>query len=521
MRSISIMQIKEIVRLKYQFNQSVRTIADSVGCSKSTVANVLESCKTHKFDYESIKQHNDDQLHQIFYPNEKIESDMILPDWKKVDDEINARGSRKNIKFLYRKCFFNGETDASCSYFYQKYREWKETSNGYIYSPIDRKPGQNLYIDWVGPTVNCVRNSVTGELKTAYFFITTLGLSSYPFCLACEHMSQSYWNEAHIKALKWYGGVSECWVPDNTKTAVISRKCYDIQLNKLYREMGRFYDVAIIPARVRSPRDKGSAEQFVREAETWILEKVKDHGFFNSFKELNKYIYELTRELASNIDPDKKIKVSREEIFLKYDKPYLLPLPANDYDVYDLKIGTISNTYAALYKGCEYTVPYKYAFKPYELHARHNLIEIYINHIRVATHQKANANIHRVSCDGHMPKKDYYYKLFNNMNSSDYKNIAFEIGPNTLEVIEHWLSKYDKPQQGYKMCFSIINLKEKHTPDIVEAACKRALKTNTVTAKDILDIVCNKLYLVPDDDNNYDSMFRAPIIHENLRGQYK
>jgi hypothetical protein len=242
------MLIKEIVRLKYQFNQSVRAIADSVGCSKSTVANVLESCKTHQFDYESIKQHNDEELHQIFYPSEKVESDMILPDWEKVDDEINARGSRKNIKFLYSKCFFNGETDASRSYFYQKYREWKETSNGYIYSPIDRKPGQNLYIDWVGPTVDCVRNPDTGNLRTAYFFITTLGLSSYPFCLACEHMSQSYWNEAHIKALKWYGGISECWVPDNTKTAVISRNCYDIKLNRLYREMGRFYDVAIIPA---------------------------------------------------------------------------------------------------------------------------------------------------------------------------------------------------------------------------------------------------------------------------------
>ncbi len=35
------MLIKEIIRLKFQFNQSVRAIADSVGCSKSTVANVL------------------------------------------------------------------------------------------------------------------------------------------------------------------------------------------------------------------------------------------------------------------------------------------------------------------------------------------------------------------------------------------------------------------------------------------------------------------------------------------------
>jgi len=193
--------------------------------------------------------------------------------------------------------------------------------------------------------------------------------------------------------------------------------------------------------------------------------------------------------LARYIDSDKKIKVSREDIFLQYDKPYLLPLPANDYDIYDLKIGTISNTYTAEYKGCEYTVPYKYAFKPYELHARHNLIEIYINHKRVATHQKATSGIYRVASDDHMPKKDYYYKVFNNMDKSDYRNKASKIGPNTLHIINHWLGKYDKPQQGYKMCFSIINLTDTHLPSIVEASCKRALKTDTVTAKEILNII--------------------------------
>lgn len=146
-------------------------------------------------------------------------------------------------------------------------------------------------------------------------------------------MSQSYWNKAHVKALKWYGGISECWVPDNTKTAVISRKCYDIQLNPLYQEMARFYDDAIIPARVRAPKDKGSVEQFVGEAETWILEKIKDKGVFNSFNELNNFIFKETKELARKVDSDKKIKVSREEIFLKYDKPHLLPLPADDYEI--------------------------------------------------------------------------------------------------------------------------------------------------------------------------------------------
>lgn len=519
MRSTQISMIKEIIRLKFEFNLSTRAIARSVGCSKSSVANILRICRIHELNYDSIAKYNDYEMQQLFFPKELDSSEIILPNWKEIDEEINARGSKKNIKFMYAKCVSNNETNSSRSYFYEKYRKWKKDSKAYVYSPIERKPGQNLYIDWVGPTIDCVRDYKTGKLKTAYFFVTTLGLSSYPFCIACEHMSQSYWNEAHVKALKWYGGISECWVPDNTKTAVISRKCYDIQLNPLYQEMARFYDVAIIPARVRAPKDKGSVEQFVGEAETWILEKIKDKGVFNSFNELNNFIFKETKELARKVDSDKKIKVSREEIFLKYDKPHLLPLPANDYEIYDLKTGTISNTYAATYKGCEYTVPYQYASKPYELHARHNLIEIYINHKRVATHQKALKGITRISCDTHMPKKDLKFKLQSRMESKDYRDKALQIGPSTLEVIEYWLNKYDKPQQGYKMCFSIINLIERHNVDIVEAACKRAIVTNTLLAKEISNIIKTKCYLIPND--NIPVINNEPIIHENLRGEYK
>lgn len=54
MRSTQISMIKEIIRLKFEFNLSTRAIARSVGCSKSSVANILRICRIHELNYDPL-----------------------------------------------------------------------------------------------------------------------------------------------------------------------------------------------------------------------------------------------------------------------------------------------------------------------------------------------------------------------------------------------------------------------------------------------------------------------------------
>ena len=50
-------------------------------------------------------------------------------------------------------------------------------------------------------------------------------------------------------------------VPDNLRSAV-SKPCrYEPKLNPSYSELADHYNVAVIPARVRKPRDKAKAEE--------------------------------------------------------------------------------------------------------------------------------------------------------------------------------------------------------------------------------------------------------------------
>ncbi|MGD6729797.1 MAG: hypothetical protein ACPKMZ_01880 [Pleomorphochaeta sp.] len=56
MKSSLISMIKEIIRLKFEFNLSTHEIARRVEFSKSSVANILKICRIHELNYDSIAE---------------------------------------------------------------------------------------------------------------------------------------------------------------------------------------------------------------------------------------------------------------------------------------------------------------------------------------------------------------------------------------------------------------------------------------------------------------------------------
>ena len=76
--------------------------------------------------------------------------------------------------------------------------------------------------------------------------------------------------------------MSRILVPDNTQTAVIhNNDWYNQELNTIYHEMAEHYNTAIIPARVRAPKDKPNAEGSVGVISTWITAALRNEQFFS------------------------------------------------------------------------------------------------------------------------------------------------------------------------------------------------------------------------------------------------
>ena len=50
-------------------------------------------------------------------------------------------------------------------------------------------------------------------------------------------------------------------------------------VNRSYQELAEYYGTAIVPTRIRKPKDKSAAEASVDYAETWIIAALRDRKF--------------------------------------------------------------------------------------------------------------------------------------------------------------------------------------------------------------------------------------------------
>lgn len=193
---------------------------------------------------------------------------------------------------------------------------------------INHKPGEIMQVDWAGDVAYVV-NTDTGELIPAYVFVSSLPYSGYSYVEAFFSMEQESWINAHVNSFKYYGGITRIIQCDNLKTGVNKHTRNEVVLNKSYQEMAEHYGTAIIPCRVRKPKDKAHAEGTVGIISTYILAAIRNQQFL-SLTELNEAIKERL-ELFNN-KPFQKKEGSRLTAFLE-EKLFLLPLPQRQFEL--------------------------------------------------------------------------------------------------------------------------------------------------------------------------------------------
>ena len=146
------------------------------------------------------------------------------------------------------------------------------------------------------------------------------------------------------------------------------------------------YGVAVIPARVRKPKDKALVETTVGWLETWLLGWLKDQKFF-SFAELNQAI---SKRLAALVKrPFQKREGTRLSNFIQYDQSCLRPLPFKEFEIADMVIKRVPDNYHIEYHGHYYSVPFKYFSQMVTIRATGRTIEIFdVNRVRIVTPKK-------------------------------------------------------------------------------------------------------------------------------------
>jgi hypothetical protein len=106
--------------------------------------------------------------------------------------------------------------------------------------------------------------------------------------------------------------------------------------------MAEHYGAAVIPTRVRRPRDKAKVEAGVQVVENWVIAPLRKRQFFG-IEEINQAVWERLEEL--NGREMKHLGRSRRELFGQLDKPALKPLPSRAYELAEWKRAKVSIDY--------------------------------------------------------------------------------------------------------------------------------------------------------------------------------
>ena len=114
--------------------------------------------------------------------------------------------------------------------------------------------------------------------------------------------------------------------------------------------------LAILPARVRHPKDKAKVEAAVLLVQRWILARLRNRTFF-SLGELNEAIAELL--VILNQRPFKKLPGSRQSLYEQLDRPALKPLPVLPFEFPEWKNATVNIDYHVSFDDHFYSVPCK------------------------------------------------------------------------------------------------------------------------------------------------------------------
>jgi transposase len=475
---------REILRLK-SLGVSERNIALSCSCSRNTVSRVTKKAQDLDVEWPLDSTQTNAVLQKKLFPKTKIKKSKRQPDFAYVRKELLKNGVSKKLLWAeyMEDCRLNGEEPLMYSQFCYHVQQNEQKRRATMH--INRKPGEQVEVDWAGDPAAII-DPDTGEITNAHIFVGVMTYSQYTYVEAFINEKQQAWITAHVHMYEYFGGVAKILVPDNCKTAVIHNKgWYNQEINKVYHGMAEHYNTAIIPARVRAPKDKPNAEGAVGNISTWIIAALRKEQFF-SLAELNLAIEEKLDEFNAKLFQKKE--GSRSSLFHDEELPLLTRLPATPYELASWKQATVQFNYHISVNGMLYSTPYEYIKRKVDVRITDKVIEIFYKHNRIASHHRLCGRKGQYSTIlEHMPEDHQKYLEW---NGDRFRKWAQDIGTNTYMAVDAILTSKRVEQQTYRSCMGLLKLAEKHSAKQLEFACEKALSfTSNPSYKSIKNIL--------------------------------
>jgi len=495
---LPVRKIREVLRLKAA-GMSDRKIAAAIGSARSTVQECVRRAHQAGIVWPLPDELDDSALQAQLYRRSVPLSSRPHPDFAKLHTELRRPGVTRMLLWQEYK---TAQPDGwQYSVFCDRYQRWLAGQE--LVLRQNHAPGEKLFVDYAGHTVP-ITDPHSGQVRPAQIFVAVLGCSNYTYAEATWSQKLVDWLGSHVRALQFIGGVPAAIVPDNLKSAVTRALRYEPEINPSYQDFAEHYGVAILPARVRKPRDKAKVEAGVLVVERWILARLRNRTFF-SLGELNVAIRELLEQLNSR--PFKKLDGSRQSRFVELDRPALRPLAPRAYEFGHWKKAKVYPDYHVQVGRAYYSVPYRLIGQQLDVRVSAHRVEIFHSGQLVAAHARSTDRGHRSTRDAHRPER--HVAVIQNTLAHVFERAA-AIGPATLEVLRQQAVRRKHPEETLRSAQGILRLANDFTAAHLERACQHAVALRSYSYRAVRRLIEMPTAPTPQAALN--------LAHENVRG---
>jgi len=501
-------QVKQILQLHKQ-GYGNKTIARNLGISKNTVKSYLEKYRSSKLSLETLLKMEDHDLEKVFHAGNPAYKDDRFDTLKDNLDyyikELNRTGvTRKLLWEEYRMSHPTGYSLSQFSFHLSQHQLSKNPS-----LVLTHSPGEKLFVDFAGKKLSYI-DRATGEIIECQVFVACLPYSDYGFCMAVPSQRIDDFIHALTACLDSLGGAPKVLVPDNLKSAVVKANRYEPTVNRVLEDFSNHYNIAVVPARARKPKDKALVENQVKLIYNRVYARIRNQQFF-SLEDLNAAIKMHTAN--HNQTRMQERGYCRQEHFLSNEKHLLQPLPETAFEIkYYKEYKLAGNNH--IYLGQDkhyYSAPYQYIGKKLKVVYTRSLVRIFSGHNLIAVHKRSFVKGAYTTDKNHLCSTHQHYL---NRSPEYYKNKAHSFSGTLGKLVELIFSQNRYPEQLYRGCDGLFSLSRNTHPDTFDKACQMAIEYQNYSYSFVQNIIKNKM-----TETNQEKIDKALPEHDNIRGR--
>jgi hypothetical protein len=354
-------------------------------------------------------------------------------------------------------------------------------------------PGDEAQVDygllgrWLDP--------VTGRMRRVWGFILVLTCSRLLFLRPVLSMDEGSWVEAHVLAMEFFGGAVARIVCDNLKTGVIKPDLYDPLINKAFGEFAAHYQTLIDPARKLKPRDKATVERHVPYCRDSFF--AGRAGEFATLAAMQDDALRWSRHVANQRPCRPLGRVAPQVVFDAEELSALIALPREPFELAAWSTPKVGPDIHIKVAKALYSVPWAHIGRTVDARLGPRTVEVFLDGKLIKTHVRIERGRQTDMAD-YPPEKVAFFMA----TPAWCRRQAAQLGASVAELVGVLMEV--NALYRLRQAQGVVRLADKHGPERLDAACRRAITVGDPCLKTVRGI------LVAGTETDGDEVVQAP-----------